>query len=83
MLTRYFAKDTVGEAVVLFVDGNNKAVFINDTAFDEELTLEVAKKTDYSQFDNCETAEEAASNYYTGENLIEFNEDDWEILIEF
>ena len=83
MLKRYFAKDSVGEAVVLFVDKNNKAVFINDTAFDEELTLEVAKRENFSNFDNCETAEEVASNYYTGENLIDFNPDDWEELVEF
>ena len=82
-MKRYFAKDSVGEAVVLFADESGKAVFINDTAFDEELTLEVAKQADYSNFDNCETAEEAAANYYTGENLIDFNEEDWEELVEF
>ncbi|MCM1543441.1 MAG: hypothetical protein NC121_19620 [Blautia sp.] len=82
-MKRYFAKDSVGEAVVLFVDDNRKAVYINETAFDEELTLEVAKAADYSNLDGCKTAEEAAANYYTGENLIDFNEDDWEELVEF
>lgn len=82
-MKRYFAVDAVGEAVVLFVDKDNKAVYINDTAFNEELTLEVAKRADYSNFDGCEDAEEAAANYYTGENLIDFNEDAWEELIEF
>ena len=83
MLKRYFANDSVGETVVLFVDESGKAVFINNTAFEEELTLEVAKNADYSNFDNCDTAEEAATNYYTGENLIDFNEEDWEELVEF
>lgn len=83
IMKRYFAVDAVGEAVVLFVDKNNKAVFINDAAFDEELTLEVAKKADYSNFEGFETAEEAAANYYTGENLMDFNEGDWEKLVEF
>lgn len=83
MLKRYFAKDFAGETVILFVDESGKAVFINDTAFDEKLTLEAAKQADYSNFNNCETAEEAASNYFTGKNLIDFNEDDWEVLVEF
>ena len=83
MLKRYFAKDSVGGTVVLFVDESGKAVFINDTAFDEELTLRVAKKADYSNFDNYDDAETAAANYYTGENLMDFYEDDWEELVEF
>ena len=83
MLRRYFAKDSVGETVVLFVDETNKAVYINNTAFDKELTLEVAKQADYSNFDGCETAEEASANYFTGENLINFNADEWAELIQF
>lgn len=83
MLNRYFAVDENREAAVLFVDENKKAVFINDTAFDKKLTLEVAMKADYSNFDNFETAEEAAANYYTGKNLINFNPDKWEELVEF
>ncbi len=83
MLKRYFAKDSVGEACVLFVDESKKAVYINDTAFDEPLTLEVAKGADYSNFDGFETAEEASANYHTGENLIDFNEEDWGKLVEF
>lgn len=82
-MVRYYAINSVGEAVVLFADKYGKAVLVNDTAFDEKLTLEVAKQADYSNFDNCETAEEAAANYYTGQNLIEFNPDDWEELVEF
>ncbi len=83
MLKRYFAKDIVGGTTILFVDEMGKAAYINDTAFDQELTLEVAKNGDYSNFDGCETAEEAAENYYTGENIMDFNENDWDELIEF
>lgn len=83
MLKRLFAQDVNGESVVLFVDENGKACYLNDTAFAEPLTLEVAKKADYSNFDNCETAEEAAANYYTGENLIDYNPDEWETVEEF
>lgn len=82
-MKRYYAEDAVGQACVLFVDDDRKAVFINETAFDEELTLEVAIAADYSNFDGCKTAEEAAANYYTGENLIDFNEEDWIVLVEF
>lgn len=83
MLKRFFAVDKLGEAVVLFVDDTGKACYINDTAFNEPLTLEVAKSADYSNFDNCEDAEEAAAGYFTGNNLIEFNYDEWEEIIEF
>lgn len=83
MLKRLFVVDSTGEAVVLFVDETGKACYLNDTAFDEPLTLEVAKDADYSNFDNCETAEEAAANYSTGENLIDYNPDEWEEVIEF
>lgn len=83
MLKRLFAKDEVGECVVLFLDDNGKACYINDTAFDEPLTLEVAKKANYSNIEGFETAEEAAANYYEGNNLIDFNENDWDIIVEF
>lgn len=32
-MKKYFAKDSTGESVVLIVDDNEKAVYINDTAF--------------------------------------------------
>ena len=83
MLKRLFVVDSVNEAFVLFVDETGKACYLDDTKFDEPLTLEVAKSADYSNFDNCETAEEAAANYYTGENMIDFNPDDWEEVTEF
>lgn len=83
MLKRLFVQDEVGESVVLFVDDNGKACYINDTAFDEPLTLEVAKAADYSNFEGFDTAEEAAANYYTGDHLIDFNECDWNVIVEF
>lgn len=83
MLKRLYVEDANGESAVLFVDGNDRACYLNDTAFNELLTLEVAKNTDYSNFDDCETADEAAANYYTGENVIDYNPDDWEKIIEF
>lgn len=82
-MKRYYVEDAVGQAYVLFVDDNGKAVYVSEAAFDEELTLEVAKAADYSNFDGCETAEEAAANYYTSDNLINFYEDEWKELVEF
>lgn len=83
MLKRLFVRDETGECAVLFLDDNGKACYINDTAFDEPLTLEVAKSADYSNLEGFETAEEAAANYYTGDNLVDFNEEDWETITEF
>ena len=82
MLKRYFCK-TQDYNVVIFADENGQGVYIDESAFDEPLTLEVAKEADYSNFDGCETAEEAAANYGTGAELIEFNPDDFEEVIEF
>ena len=81
-MKRYFA-ETNGYNCVLFVDDKGKAVVIQEEVFDEPLTLEVAKAADYSNFDNCETAEEANANYGNGENLINFNEDEYENIVEF
>lgn len=83
MLKRLFVVDSVGEAAVLFADETGKACYMNDTAFDEPLTLEVAKAADYSNFDNCETAEEAAAGYGCGENLIDFDKNEWAEIVEF
>lgn len=83
MLKRFYAVDSTGESVVLFVDGNSKAVFISATAFNEALTLDVAKRSDYSNFDGCNTAAEANANYADGSHLIDFNENDWDSIEEF
>ena len=83
-MKRYFVT-TNADNMVLFVDDNNNAVYIDETAFDEPLTLDVAKRADYSNFDGCETAEEATANYADGEHLIHFDPDDetFEKIIEF
>ena len=82
-MKRLFVKDEVGEAVVLFVDKAGKAVYITESAFNEPLTLEVAKKADYSNFDGCEDAEVVSANYFDGNRLIDFNEEDWAVIVEF
>lgn len=61
MLKRLFVEDATGTKMILFVDKDNKACYIDETAFDKPLTLETAQKADYSNFDNCKTAEEAAA----------------------
>lgn len=82
-MKRLYVEDNNGEAVVLFVDENKKAVYVSDTAFDEPLTFEAAARGDYSNFDGCSTAEEANANYSDGSHLIEYREDDWAIIREF
>ena len=67
--------------MVVFVDDEGYGVPIHEKAFNEPLTIEAAERADYSNFDDCETAEEAAANY-TGE-IIEFNPDEYENVIEF
>ena len=49
-MKRIYAEDINGEAAILFVDDNGKAVYVSDTAFDEPLTYEVAVRGDYSNF---------------------------------
>lgn len=80
-MKKYYA-ETNSESMVLITDGV-KAVYIDETAFDEELTLEVAKAADYSNFDMDGTIEEANHNYADGTHLIDFNTDDYDSLIEF
>lgn len=58
-MRRYFI-ETNAYNCVAFVDENNKAYVFHEEAFDEPLTLEAAKKADYSSTDNCETALEIA-----------------------
>lgn len=83
MLKRLFVMDGVGEKLVLFADESGKAVYISESAFNEPLTLELAKNADYSNFENCETAEEASANYADGTHLIDYNADDWDSIAEF
>ena len=79
-MKRYFA-ETEDYNVVLFVDQSGRAVMIDEAAFNEPLTLAVAKAADYSNFDGCQTAEEAAANY-TGE-VIEFRPWEFENVVNF
>ena len=80
-MKRIFA-ETNGYNVVLFVDDNNNAFVVDEAAFDEELTLEVAKNADYSNYDGCETAEECQAAQGCGD-VIAYNEDEFEAVTEF
>lgn len=80
-MKRYFC-ESQDYNVVIFADQAGKAVMVDETAFNEPLTLEVAKAADYSNFDGCETVEEAAANYYTGE-IINFYPDEFENVVNF
>ena len=64
-MKRYFIETNAYNSVA-FVDGNNKAYIFHEEAFDEPLTLDVAKKADYSSTDDCKTALEIA--YAVGDN---------------
>ena len=77
MMKKYFV-ETQDYNFVAFVDDNNKAVIVPEEAFNEPLTLEVAKAADYSNLEDFDTAEEAAANYGTGEPPIDFNPNDYE-----
>ena len=82
-MKRYFLR-TNAYNCVLFVDEKGEAVYIDEAAFDEPLTLEVAEAADYSQIEGYEDAATAAANYYTGSNhLTKFDPDDFEEVIEF
>ena len=85
MMKRYFVK-TEDYSFVAFVDSESRAYVIDESAFDERLTIEVAKAADYSNLDGCETAEECA--YCIGiaepfDNIIDFNADEYENVTEF
>lgn len=84
-MKRFFCK-TNGANYVLFVDEKGMAYCVDESCFDDFLTLEVAKKEDYSNFDNCETAIECAiaigaENSFN--NVIVFNEEKYEYIQEF
>ncbi|HNW87988.1 MAG TPA: hypothetical protein PKJ47_13760 [Candidatus Limiplasma sp.] len=59
-MKRYFVKTNAGSEVA-FVDDSGKAYIYNETAFDDPLTLEVAKDAHYENAEGCETAEEVAA----------------------
>lgn len=66
MMKRYFV-ETNAYNMVAFVDELGKAFVYDETAFPQDLTLEVAKDTPYENIDGAETAEEAAAMQGTGE----------------
>lgn len=75
-MKRYFV-ETNGYNCVAFVDDNGTAYIVHENNFDEPLTLDVAKTADYSNFDNCGTAEECAQAIGTSEvleNIVAFDE---------
>lgn len=59
--------ETAGYSMVVFADENGMCYCFHEESFDEPLTLEVAKKTDYSNCDGCNTAEEIKDCIGTGE----------------
>lgn len=81
-MKRYFV-ETQDYNFVAFADATGRAAVIDEAAFDEPLTLEVAKRTDYSSVEGFDNAEEAAANYGTGSQLIDFHPDDYERVTEF
>ncbi len=84
-MKRYFCK-TNGYNCVVFVDENGKGFMIYENLFDEELTIDVAKNSDYSNLDGCETAEECAYSIGTPQamqEVFEFDPDEFEYIEEF
>ena len=78
-MKRFYVK-TNGTNFVAFVDDNNKAYIIDEVVFGVSLTLEIAKAADYSNFDDCYTAEECARAIGTPDaetNVIDWDEDDY------
>lgn len=86
MLRRFFV-ETNADNRVMFVDDSNKAYQITEYDFYREhgvdCTLENAKAADYSGFDGCKTAEECAAAVGMNEEIIEFDTDEYENVIEF
>ena len=74
-MKRYFV-ETNAYNCVTFVETNGTAYIVHENNFNEPLTLDVAKNADYSNFDNCDTAEECAQAIGTSEaleNIVEFD----------
>lgn len=53
--------------MVLFVDNEGMAYVVEEKSFDKELTLDVARAADYSNLDNCETAQECQDSMGFGD----------------
>ena len=84
-MKRFFV-ETEDYNMVAFVDDEGKAFIIDETNFDEVLTFDVAKNSDYSNLDGCETAEECAYSIGTPQAMQEvfaFDPDEFEYVEEF
>ena len=83
-MKRYFVKTNAFNCVV-FADGNGKGYLFGEMSFDDPLTLEVAKRADYSNADGCETVEEISACAYGERGIIDFNpnDPDFEEVVEF
>ena len=81
-MKRFFAK-TNGYNAVIFVDKNGNGYVIDESLFNEPLTLNAAKNADYSNFDGCETAEECAASIGIYNNIIPFNPTEYDHITEF
>ena len=80
-MKRLFAETNAG-SMVLFVDSKKMAYIVEEKSFDERLTLEVAKAADYSNLDNCPTAQDCKDSMTFGV-IVKFNPDDFETITEF
>lgn len=81
-MKRFFVK-TNDYNMVIFVDKNGNGYIIDETAFDEPLTLDVAKNANYSNFNDCETAEDCAASIGVDDNIITFNPTEYDYITEF
>lgn len=82
-MKKYFV-ETNAYSMVVFVDEQGNAFPIHEKYFDERLTLDVAKKADYSGIDGCETAEEVA--FAIGgdtDDIFNFETEKFEKVVEF
>lgn len=76
-MKRYFV-ETQDYNFVAFTDDKNKGfLMVDEQAFDEKLTLEVAKAADYSTIEDFEDIEGANANYSDGNNLINESFEDY------
>ena len=83
-MKRYFVKTNAFNCVI-FADGSGKGYMFYEGLYDEPLTLEVAKGTDYSGIEDIDTVEELSTYFNRNENIIDFNLNDpaFEEVVEF
>ena len=73
-MLHYYFVETNGYNFVGITDDipehENMYLYMDEKCFDERLTLVVAKKTDYSNFDNENNIESCNANFGNGDNII-------------